>query len=70
MKAGKLLGDENDGGRLDTLARLAADLSDDEMSESVRAALRVRSARQGGKPASQGDIESLDLLIEWERRRL
>lgn len=70
IKAGEVLDDVSDGGRLDALAQLATDLSDDEMSESLRAAGRIRSAQLAGRLVGQGDIESLELLIEWERRRL
>ncbi len=71
MKAREARSQATDGGgRLDSLARLADDLGDDEMAESVRAAERIRTSRLAGRTPAQADISSLDLLIEWERRCL
>lgn len=70
MKAGEVLKDRSDRERLHRLARLASNLGDNDMSESVRAAERIQAARLVGGRVSRDDIESLDLLIEWERRRL
>jgi hypothetical protein len=70
MKAGQVISGRASHSRLESLARLARRVEDFELAESVDAATRLYEARVSGKGGSRDDLRKIDLLIEWERRRL
>jgi len=70
MKAGEALRGPHTKTRLGTLEELAKRVGDVELKESISAALRLHMARSRGVAANPLDVQRLDLLIEWERRRI
>lgn len=73
VKAGEAISEPNSTvsvERLALLSHVAKRLNDPKLAASIQAAKAVMGARRAGVPASRRDIRGINLLAEWEKRKL
>lgn len=68
MQAGRALGHTYAGRDLKVLRRLAIEVGDTDLGDSLGAAIRLRRARDLGLSPDPRDIVGLSILTEWEKR--